>query len=154
MKSSSKEQVQPGHAIRVRATAWPALPRAAALALLGLAAAAAWPPAQHPGAAADLWAPLVLLLLAPWAEETLLRGAVHATLLERGMGALAANLASALLFGLLHGLARSWMLGALVVLPALAVGWLYGRTRRIAPCAALHATFNASWLAFGAGSFA
>ena len=35
-------------------------------------------------------------------------------------------------------------------LPALAIGLVYERTRRVAPCAALHATFNAMWLASGA----
>jgi membrane protease YdiL (CAAX protease family) len=33
-------------------------------------------------------------------------------------------------------------------LPALAIGWIYQRTRRVAPCVALHAAMNALWMSW------
>jgi len=89
---------------------------------------------------------LSLLLLAPLAEEALFRGGLQELLLRRGWAAAPANLASTAAFGLAHGVARSWALGLAVCAPSLALGWLYARRRRLMPCIAAHAAFNACWI--------
>ncbi len=89
----------------------------------------------------------VLLVVAPLAEEAVLRAGLHEALLRRAVAPALANLACALLFGLLHALARGSSAALLVVLPALLVGALYQRTRRLRDAVLLHAFFNALWLA-------
>lgn len=90
----------------------------------------------------------VLLLAAPLLEEAVFRAGVQEALLRRGRGLLLANAATALLFGAAHVAARGDAAAFAVVLPALAIGWLYERTRQLRWCVLLHAAMNAAWLAF------
>lgn len=109
-----------------------------ALALLPIAALAPAPVA-------------VLLVFAPVAEELVFRGGLQETLLRRlngrfAAGALIANVLTALAFAAAHVALNPGVLAVLTVLPALCVGWVYQQQRRLAPCIALHALFNATWL--------
>jgi hypothetical protein len=114
-----------------------------------------------PAAAALLWAagagwpaPAIvkLVLIAPIVEELFFRAFVHAALMARAArrrGLLSrANLATAALFGAAHLLYAPAPHAALVMLPALAIGWVYERTGRVAPCVALHAAMNFVWILF------
>lgn len=101
---------------------------------------------------------LLLIVLAPLFEEIVFRGGLQESLLRRlgssrGAGPWVANVVTAAAFGAAHVLTHLSFVAVLTVLPALVVGWLYQRTRRLAPCIALHAFFNAAWL-FGVGGFA
>ncbi|MCX8004721.1 MAG: CPBP family glutamic-type intramembrane protease, partial [Burkholderiaceae bacterium] len=58
-----------------------------------------------------------------------------------------ANAVTALAFGAAHLLYAPPAHAAAVIAPALALGFVYERTRSLAPCIALHALFNAVWLA-------
>ncbi|MBX3603697.1 MAG: JDVT-CTERM system CAAX-type protease [Piscinibacter sp.] len=90
---------------------------------------------------------LVLLAVAPLAEEAVLRAGLHEALLRRRMRAVAANIACAIAFGLVHALVRGDLAALAVALPALLVGAVYGRTRRLRNAVLLHAVLNAAWLA-------
>lgn len=97
-------------------------------------------------------ATLAALLLAAVVEEIVFRGGLHECLLRRPgwptirrAGLSAANLVTALAFSASHGLFRSWWLALGVIVPALLIGLLYERTRRLLPCIALHAAMNAAW---------
>jgi membrane protease YdiL (CAAX protease family) len=109
-----------------------------ALALAGMSAA---PPAQA----------LALLVLAPVLEEVVFRAGLQSFLLQhlRGhaaFGAHTANLLTAVAFAAAHVAVRPSLLAALTLMPALLVGALYQRQRRLVPCITLHAAFNAIWL--------
>ena len=121
----------------------PVLPRqrwawlgGAAAAAIVLAAAASTPPAQALG----------LLLAAPLLEEIVFRAGLQEALLRRTDSALMANVVTALAFAAAHGAVHADAQAALTAVPALAIGLLYQRRRRLAPCLALHALFNAAWL--------
>lgn len=96
-----------------------------------------------------------MLLAAALLEEIVFRGGVQETLLRLpdSVGALrgrahwpaAANLLTALLFALAHGMVRSWTLAAAVLPAAVALGGLYQHTRRLWPCIAAHAAMNLLW---------
>lgn len=90
----------------------------------------------------------VLLVAAPLLEEAVFRAGVQEALLRRGRALLLANAVTALLFGAAHVAVRGEPAAFAVVLPALAIGWLYERTRRLRWCVLLHAAMNAAWLAF------
>lgn len=89
----------------------------------------------------------VLLAVAPLAEEALLRAGLHEALLRRGVAPLPTVLLCALLFGLAHALLRGDPVALAVALPALLVGALYQRSRRLRDAVLLHALLNALWLA-------
>ena len=94
------------------------------------------------------WRSLVLLLVAPVAEEVVFRAGLHDELLHRGVAPWMANLLTALAFNTAHIL----LLGvntqtALVWLPALLIGAAYNRWRRLRICIALHMAMNALWIA-------
>lgn len=100
---------------------------------------------------------LTLLLAAPVAEELVFRAGVQEQLQRRGWPARRAVLVSSGAFAIAHGLARSWALGAAVLLPSLCLGALYAGRRAASPardglwpCIGLHAAFNALWLVAGA----
>jgi Type II CAAX prenyl endopeptidase Rce1-like len=121
--------------------------RRATAGLVAIALAGAW--AMSPTDA--LW----MLLIAPVLEEIVFRAGLQEELLRRAelrgeTGALSANVLTALIFGAAHLALRPGLLAALTVLPALLVGLVYQRWRRVAPCVALHSLFNAVWL-FWAG---
>lgn len=99
------------------------------------------------GVAALLPAPASrLLLVAPLAEEIVFRAGLQQALLQR-LAPHAANLATAIVFAAAHLALAPGLPAALTLLPALALGAVYGRTRRLAPCVAGHALFNGVWLA-------
>lgn len=99
---------------------------------------------------------LKLLLLAPLIEEVFFRAVVHASLLRRfahwrSTHFSAANLATAILFGALHLVYAPAPHAIAVVLPALAIGWVFERWRSVVACVALHAAFNGIWLLIRGG---
>ncbi len=102
-----------------------------------------------PSAAPTFALLLPLLVAAPLLEELVFRGGLQEQLLER-LSPGAANAFTALAFALAHGLTRSWWLAAAVLLPAGALGWLYQRERRVAPCVAAHAAMNLVWIGLSA----
>lgn len=115
--------------------------RLLALLSLGLAVACGAPATRA----------LVLLAVAPVLEEVVFRAGLQEFLLQGRRGHLAisahaANLLTALAFAAAHVAARPGLLTVLTFVPALLVGALYQRRRRLAPCIALHAAFNAFWL--------
>lgn len=122
-------------------------PPAASLVLLVVVAMAAAFAASHGGVAAERI--VVLLLVAPLAEEVVFRAGLHEAFLRRAVPALLANAATALAFGLAHVLVRGEAAALLVVLPALMIGTVYQRARRVRHCVLLHAAMNALWLTAG-----
>lgn len=81
-------------------------------------------------------------------QETLLRHASRSRLLRKhAAGVSLSNLSSAVLFAVAHGVLRPWLLAAAVFPPALLLGWLYERHRKLWPCIALHAVMNGLWFA-------
>lgn len=115
------------------------LPLALLAAILGGASIAIGVPA---------WRALVLLLMAPVAEEVVFRAGLHDGLLHNNVAPWLANLLTALAFSAAHLL----LLGinpqtALVLLPALLIGAAYNRWRRLRICIALHMAMNALWIA-------
>lgn len=95
------------------------------------------------------WAVVLLVVLAPWLEEVVLRAGLQEQLLRRGMQPLATNLLCAAAFALMHGMTRSWLLAAWVILPALLLGAVYARKRSLGPVVALHSAMNFVWLSAG-----
>jgi membrane protease YdiL (CAAX protease family) len=95
----------------------------------------------------------LLVVAAPALEEVVFRGGLQEALLGRVSPA-AANACTATAFALAHGVTRSWWLAAAVVVPAVALGWLYQRERRVGPCIAAHAAMNLIWIGVGAASAA
>lgn len=97
---------------------------------------------------------VALLVIAPVLEEIVFRAGLQEQLLRRlegrqvnaAFGAFAANALTALAFSAAHLMVHVDLLAALTVLPALLIGRIYQLRRRIAPCIALHALFNAIWL--------
>ncbi len=99
-----------------------------------------------------------LLLLAPVTEEVLFRAGLQDALAHHLSGRLraaelAANAVTALVFAAAHLLIHVGLLAGLTLLPALLIGRVYQQGRRVVPCIALHASFNAIWL-MSAGAFA
>lgn len=89
----------------------------------------------------------MLLFAAPLPEKAVLRAGLHEVLLRHGRGLLLANALTALVFGAAHVAARGDAGAFAVALPALAIGLVYERTRRLRGCVLLHAAMNAAWLA-------
>jgi membrane protease YdiL (CAAX protease family) len=92
------------------------------------------------------WSVVWLLLGAPVVEEVIFRLGLHQELLTRLRSAPTANVLTALAFAMAHGLTQGTWQSLLTGLPALAIGFIYQRSRRLAPCIAVHASFNAIWL--------
>lgn len=109
-------------------------------------AALVWLIARKP-LAVPSWPALWLLAGAPVVEEVIFRLGLQQELLTRLKSAPMANAATALVFALAHGLSQGTEQSLLTLLPALALGSVFQRSRRVAPCIALHAAFNAIWLA-------
>jgi membrane protease YdiL (CAAX protease family) len=123
-----------------------ALPRSAAWVLLPLVVAAALAATVAGIVPARV---LVLLVLAPLVEEVVFRLGVQDSLLRRGLVAWQANALTALAFAAAHVTVRGDPGAIAVALPALLLGIVYGRSRRVGPCVALHAAMNAAWLVWG-----
>lgn len=104
---------------------------------------------------------LALVVAAPVVEELAFRAGLQEAMLRalerraaRGPSgpsgaprAWIANVITALVFALAHGIHRGAWLGVATLPFALAIGALYRRSRRVLPCIAVHALLNASWLA-------
>lgn len=97
----------------------------------------------------DLRTLALLLGAAPVLEELVFRSGLQEQLLLARVSPIAANALTAAAFALGHGLTRSWWLAAGVLLPAWALGTLYQRQRRLAPCVAAHAAMNLIWIGAG-----
>jgi membrane protease YdiL (CAAX protease family) len=117
---------------------------AAGATLLAAAAVATW----AASAGVDAGRLLVLLAMAPLLEEAVFRAGLHEQLLRRPNLARHANVLTALAFGLAHVLVQGHPLAFAVALPAWLIGLAYERWRRVRYCAALHAIFNALWIAW------
>ncbi len=87
-----------------------------------------------------------LLVAAPVLEEIVFRTGLQ-TQLMRFASRRSANLLTASAFAVAHLLVRPSLFSALTFFPAMAIGFLFERQRRLLPCIALHAAFNATWLA-------
>jgi membrane protease YdiL (CAAX protease family) len=88
------------------------------------------------------------LLVAPVIEEAFFRGIVQDSL--RGRRDLLgrpwiAIVVTAACFGVAHIISGPPAHGALVMAPAVAIGWLYERRRSIPLCIVAHAACNAIW---------
>ena len=88
----------------------------------------------------------VLLLAAPVLEEAVFRAGLHEALLRHGAAAWATNVLTAGAFGFAHVALRADAAAWVVVVPALVIGAVYIRWRRLRWCVALHAAMNAVWL--------
>ncbi len=96
-----------------------------------------WQPQSWPYA-------LSTLFLAALPEEWFFR-AYFMTQMGNGIRA---NLATSVLFSLVHGLARDWTTAVLVFVPSLAYGWLYQRTRDLPLLVMVHASSNLIYTVF------
>ena len=124
---------------------WDAMQPIAAGMVLSLAVAG-W--SRLPSEALLSYRSLSLLVLAPTLEEVVFRGGLQEGLL-RCFGdsrSRMANLLTATAFTAAHVAMRPTVASLLTVLPALAIGLIYQRGRRIAPCIAVHIVFNGIWL--------
>lgn len=90
----------------------------------------------------------VLLVFAPLAEEVVFRAGLQEALLRGGLRPLLANALTALTFGAAHVAVRGEAAALAVVGPALLIGAVYSRGRRLWPCVALHVALNGVWLAW------
>lgn len=130
-----------------RATAQRSMPahtaralRVGALLLMLAAGGAVLSPADATRAA-------VWLLLAPLAEEAVFRAGLQEELLRRRVAPMIANALTAAAFGAAHAWAWQDAAGWGVAAPALLIGMVYQRHRRLGPCIALHAVMNAvAWV--------
>jgi membrane protease YdiL (CAAX protease family) len=93
---------------------------------------------------------LMLLAIAPWLEETVFRAGLQEHLLRSGRRPWPCNALTALAFAAAHMLAWQQWSAVVLVLPALALGALYQRTRSVTACAAVHAAMNGVWLILSA----
>ena len=135
------KQTQTGGAVFASLpTRWMALTGLAALAMVAAVAT---------GAGVGAVRIAILLLAAPLIEEAVFRLGLHETLLQRGFPPALANAATAAAFGLAHAVIRGDAWALLVALPALLIGAVYQRTRRLWHCVTLHSAMNAVWLATG-----
>lgn len=100
----------------------------------------------QPSVATPSWPVVWLLAGAPLVEEVIFRLGLHQEFLTNLQSASAANALTALVFAMAHGLTQGTWRSLLTLLPALVIGSVYQRSRRVAPCIALHAIFNALWL--------
>ncbi len=94
----------------------------------------------------------VLLVFAPLTEEAVFRAGLQEVLLRHRIAPLAANGLTALTFGLLHAMLRADVAAMSVGLPALLIGAVYQRRRRLRDCIALHAAMNSLWLVWALGN--
>ena len=91
------------------------------------------------------------LIVAPVIEELFFRGVVQSRLrAARGVFGrpwIAIGV-TAMCFGLAHLSTASVAHAALVIAPAVVIGWAYERTRSIGLCIALHSAANAIWTGY------
>ncbi len=92
-----------------------------------------------------------VLIGAPVAEEVIFRRGLHEALLrglffDRAREPLRANLVTAIAFAAAHWLVRPGYLSLLTFFPALVIGAMFNRYRRLDLCIVGHAVFNLFWL--------
>lgn len=109
----------------------------AALVLLGSASVAA---------GASVYRVWLLLAIAPLLEEAAFRAGLQEALLRWTKAPWVANVSTAIAFGVVHAAVRGDIGAFAVVLPALLIGFVYERSRKLRHCVALHAAMNAFWL--------
>jgi membrane protease YdiL (CAAX protease family) len=90
---------------------------------------------------------VMLLAIAPWLEEAVFRAGLQERLLRSGQHPRHCIALTALAFAAVHVLARQDWSAITLMLPALALGAIYQRTRSVTACAAMHAAMNGLWLA-------
>jgi membrane protease YdiL (CAAX protease family) len=129
------------HTTVLRSTRVPFPP--ALLALAPLAVLVAAPGLRVLGPALGVLA----LIVAPLAEEFVLRRRLQEALLRRRHGAWFAIVAAGLLGVLLHLVAATPWYAAVASVLALVNGVIYARMRQWWPCVVLHLAFNALWIA-------
>lgn len=118
---------------------------ACAIGVFALAAARFATPQLDP----DTVAVFKLLVVAPMIEEMFFRAVVQAGLRRRQgiLGQpLVAIVVTAIAFGAAHLAIAPGFHAVAVMLPALAIGWVYERSRSVSLCVLLHATCNLCWL--------
>ena len=121
---------------------------AGAIGLAALAAARLAMPQLEPSTVALL----KLLVIAPLIEELFFRAVLHAGLRRRSdlLGQpLVAITVTAIAFGAAHLAVAPGFHALAVMLPALAIGWVYERSRSVSLCVLLHAVCNLFWLLGG-----
>lgn len=105
----------------------------------------------------DPWSWLLLLAIAPLAEEFVFRGAMQPALHRHdwGRGSLlsgqltTANVLTSVLFAVCHVPAAGLAVGLMTFAPSLVFGWLRERSGGIAIPIAMHAYYNACYLLLG-----
>lgn len=90
----------------------------------------------------------MLLVAAPLLEEAVFRGGLQEWLMRSRHRAEICIGATAVAFAAAHALARQDASAASLLLPGIALGLLYQRTRSLWLCIAAHAAMNAAWLTF------
>ncbi|MFQ5877059.1 MAG: lysostaphin resistance A-like protein [Acidobacteriota bacterium] len=106
------------------------------------------PARSLPGPLEGLLRTFGIFLITAVPEELLFRGLLQG-FLERWTGRSGvALIVASILFGVAHlnnGPAPDWRYATLAALAGLAYGWVYQRTRRIAPAAVTHALVDGTW---------
>lgn len=90
----------------------------------------------------------MLLALSPALEEVVFRYGAQEALLRHGVAPVKTVLLTAALFGLAHVLLRADLSAFAVAAPALVLGLVYARWRRLWPCVMLHSAMNGAWVAW------
>jgi membrane protease YdiL (CAAX protease family) len=93
---------------------------------------------------------LVLLLVAPLLEEAIFRAGLQEWLIRAGLRAWVCIGSSALVFAAAHLPWRDPWAATALLLPGLALGVIYQRTRSLWACVAMHAAMNACWIVVAA----
>ena len=92
-----------------------------------------------------------VLIGAPVAEEIIFRRGLHEALLrglffDRAREPLGVNVLTAIAFAAAHWLVRPSYLSLLTLFPALVIGAMFNKYRRLDLCIVGHAIFNLIWL--------
>jgi membrane protease YdiL (CAAX protease family) len=136
-----------GRRARVMAVQGPSLVSSAPVGVLPLLVTAALAACAVTLASPRPLTAAVLLFAAPLAEEAFFRAGLQEWLLRHRFSPWGANLLTAVSFTLAHCIARGTEPVTLAVLvPALALGWIYGRSRSLRLCIALHMLMNVIWI--------
>ena len=109
-----------------------------------LAISAGWPlPELPPQILGWLWVVLIFPVAEELAFRGFLMGLLEKQLPKRGFKFVTlSNFLTSLSFSIAHLFTRSLMLGLLVFVPSLWLGWVREKTSSIFLCAAIHVTWN------------
>jgi membrane protease YdiL (CAAX protease family) len=89
-----------------------------------------------------------LLLWGPVVEELVFRAGLQKWLSHRLSSPLVANFIVSFVFGLMHYALNGQLATWLVIVPSLALGWVYCKTNSITFVVGLHASFNLAFVAW------